>query len=235
MEAQPGVGGPSWGDLTLPAVSSSRRACIGMKDQPAAQKPVSSEAPTLTQSVIVELSFGVIGLILVVVTGHSLSEAFRVEINPLVAGSFGILIGACLGSIFGLGVTRPPIADRVRPFLQRFTSAAPTPLNFAVIGLAAALGEETLFRAAIQPAAGIVVSSLLFMLAHSLIADFRHPTIGKAAYAVLAFTMGLLLGVMYDRLGIAASMGTHFAFDTAALLVIRPLLPTIVLATPGAG
>lgn len=162
-------------------------------------------------------------------------RAFRVEINPLVAGSFGILIGACLGSIFGLGVTRPPIADRVRPFLQRFTSAAPTPLNFAVIGLAAALGEETLFRAAIQPAAGIVVSSLLFMLAHSLIADFRHPTIGKAGYAVLAFTMGLLLGVMYDRLGIAASMGTHFAFDTAALLVIRPLLPTIVLATPGAG
>jgi hypothetical protein len=51
-----------------------------------------------------------------------------------------------LGSIFGLGLSRPLFADRVRPFLQRFTSAAPTLLNFAIIGLTAALGEETLFR-----------------------------------------------------------------------------------------
>jgi hypothetical protein len=33
------------------------------------------------------------------------------------------------------------------------------------------------------------------------------------------------LGLLYDRLGIAASMAGHFAFDTAALILIRPLLP----------
>jgi membrane protease YdiL (CAAX protease family) len=80
-----------------------------------------------------------------------------------------------------------------------------------------------------------VVASVLFMLAHSLIADFRHPTAGKAAYAVLALAMGLLLGVLYDRLGIVASMGTHFALDTAALILIRPLLPSVGSAAPAAG
>ena len=94
-----------------------------------------------------------------------------------------------------------------------------------MLSLAAAVGEETLFRAAIQPLAGIAVASVLFMLAHSVIADFGHPTPGKLAYAVLAIGIGLVLGLRYERLGITASMGAHFAFDLAALILVRPLLP----------
>ncbi len=62
------------------------------------------------------------------------------------------------------------------------------------------------------------------MLAHAVIADFRHPTPGKLGYAALAFAMGLVLGLLYERLGIAASMGAHFAFDATALLLARPIL-----------
>jgi uncharacterized protein len=205
-----------------------------MSSQSGSDTQSNSDAPTLAQSAIVELSFGVIGLAVVFVTGRSFVEAFRVAINPAAAVVVGIVIGAILGGTFGFAVTRPMFADRVRPFLQRFTSAAPTPLNFAVIGLAAALGEETLFRVAIQPVAGILVAAVLFTLAHSFIADFRHPTPGKAAYAALALGMGLLLGALYDQLGIAASMGAHFAFDTATLILIRPLLPRLEpAALPG--
>jgi uncharacterized protein len=189
------------------------------------QAKVGSDALTLPQSVIVELAFGVVGIVVILVTGHALVDAFSTPLTPLLAAATGIVVGAALGGLFGFGVTRPMFAARVRPFLSRFTSARPTALNFALLGLAAALGEETLFRAAIQPAAGIVVASILFMLAHSVIADFRHPSAGKLAYAALALGMGLILGVAYDRLGIAASMGIHFAFDTATLILIRPLLP----------
>jgi membrane protease YdiL (CAAX protease family) len=138
----------------------------------------------------------------------------------------GLVAGLILGGAFGAGVTRPMFAERVRPFLSRFTSARPTLLNFALIGLAAALGEETLFRVALQPSLGIVIAALLFTLAHTAIADFSHPTPGKLAYAGLAFAMGIVLGLEYEHLGIAASMGTHFAFDTTALLLVRPLLPS---------
>ena len=81
---------------------------------------------------------------------------------------------------------------------------------------------------------GIVVASLLFCLAHSVIADFRHPTPGKFGYAALAFGMGMVLGLLYERFGIAASMAAHAAFDMAALLIIRPLLPTFhtTITTP---
>jgi membrane protease YdiL (CAAX protease family) len=112
----------------------------------------------------------------------------------------------------------------VRPFLARFTSAPLTLAVFVTLGVAAALGEETLFRAAIQPLAGIIVAWLLFMAAHALIADFRHPTPGKVAYAALAVAMGLVLGLLYERAGIAASMACHAAFDATALFVARPLL-----------
>ncbi len=189
------------------------------------EEPAGPDAPTLVQSVIVELAFGLIGIVLIVVTGHSLADAFDTPVEPLLAVAAGIVLGTALGGAFGLGVTRPVFADRVRPFLTRFTSARPTAANFALIGIAAALGEETLFRAAIQPVGGILIASVLFMLAHSVIADFRHPSPGKVAYAALALGMGILLGVLYDRLGIAASMGVHFAFDTTALVMIRPLLP----------
>jgi hypothetical protein len=189
------------------------------------QAKVGSDTPTLPQSVIVELAFGVVGIVVILGTGHAIADAFSTPVTPLFAGASRIVVGGALGGLFGLGVTRPMFADRVRPFLVRFTSARPTVLNFALLGLAAALGEETLFRAAIQPVAGIAVASVLFMLAHSLIADLRHPTPGKVAYALLALCMGLVLGLLYDRLGIAASMAAHFAFDTVALILIRPLLP----------
>jgi membrane protease YdiL (CAAX protease family) len=201
---------------------------------PSPEASATPDAPTLPQSIIVELGLGIIGVILILVTGRSFADAYRVDVAPLAAVAVGVAIGAGLGGLFGFGVTRPAFADRVRPFLRQFTSAPPNPLNFAILGLAAAVGEETLFRAAVQPVGGIVIASILFMLAHSLIADFRHPTPGKVAYALLAFSMGLVLGVLYDRVGIAASMGAHFAFDTVALLLIRPLLPVARSVAPAA-
>lgn len=142
---------------------------------------------------------------------------------PVLGG--GIALGAGLAIVAGFVLRVPEVAERSRPFLSRFTSARPTIASFAAIGLAAALGEETLFRAAIQPVAGIVVASILFTLAHSVIADLRHVTPGKAIYVCFAFAMGLLLGWLYERYGIVASMGAHAAFDTVVLTVIRPLLP----------
>jgi membrane protease YdiL (CAAX protease family) len=188
------------------------------------------EAPSVGQAAIVEMAFGAVGIVLIVVLGRSIADSFGAPVHRWIAAPIGLGLGVLLGGAFGLGVTRPVLAERIRPFLARFTSSKPTALNFAVIGLAAAIGEETLFRAAIQPSAGILIAATLFTVAHAAIADFRHPTPGKLAYALLAFAMGIVLGLEYEHLGIAASMATHFGFDTTALLAVRPLLS--VRATP---
>jgi membrane protease YdiL (CAAX protease family) len=176
---------------------------------------------------MVELAFAVVGLAIIVVSGHSIGSAYAAPVNPIAAVAGGVALGGVLGSVAGIGLRRPELADRVRPFLARFTSSAATPVNFAILGLAAAIGEETLFRAAIQPVTGIVIAAVLFTVAHAPIADLRHLTPGKLAYVGLALGMGLLLGLLYDRFGIAASVGAHAAFDTAVLLWVRPLLPDV--------
>jgi hypothetical protein len=154
------------------------------------QKVPGIDAPTVIQSAMVELAFGVVGLVFILAVGRSVADSLGAPTDRLAAASVGRGLGLALGGVFGVGVTRPMFADRVRPFLARFTSSKPTFANFAIIGLAAALGEETLFRATIQPSAGILIAALLFTIAHAAIADFRHPSAGKLAYALLALGMG---------------------------------------------
>ena len=144
----------------------------------------------------------------------------------------GVVIGVVLGGSVGLVLIRPALATRVQPFLGRFTSARPTAINFVILGMAAAIGEETLFRAAIQPTLGIAIAAVLFTAAHVPIADLRHLTPGKLSYVALALGMGLLLGFLYDVAGLAASMGAHAAFDATLLIVIAPLIRGQLVGTP---
>jgi membrane protease YdiL (CAAX protease family) len=92
-------------------------------------------------------------------------------------------------------------------------------LDFALISLLAGIGEELLFRGVIQarlsdglsPAAGLVLASLLFGLAHTI-------TIG---YAVLATTFGLYLGALWlwsDDLMVA--IVAHAVYDFVALVYL---------------
>lgn len=182
------------------------------------------EAPTIAQSAVVELVLGAVGLGLIVVSGHSFESAFVAPVQPLVALGGGVVLGGFIALIAGWLVRRPAVAAGFAPFLSRFTGSAPTPANAVLLGIVAALGEETLFRAAIQPMAGLVIAAIFFTAAHSLIGDFRHLSFEKVAYIVFALMIGLLLGLLYERFGIAASMGLHAAFDAVFLLGIRSFL-----------
>ena len=66
------------------------------------QAKVGSDAPTLPQSVIVELAFGVVGIVAILGTGHAIADAFSTPVTPLFAGASGIVVGgrsvACLAS-----------------------------------------------------------------------------------------------------------------------------------------
>ena len=78
-------------------------------------------APTVAQSAVVELALGLIGLVLIVVLGHSIAASFGAPVDRLLAAPIGLGLGIALGGAFGLGVTRPRFAERIRPFLARFT------------------------------------------------------------------------------------------------------------------
>ena len=92
-------------------------------------------------------------------------------------------------------------------------------LDFATISLLAGVGEELLFRGVIQarlaqwlsPAAGLVLASILFGLAHTI----------TAAYAVLATIFGLYLGGLWLWSGnLLVAITAHAIYDFLALVYL---------------
>ncbi|TWT74438.1 CAAX amino terminal protease self- immunity [Posidoniimonas polymericola] len=92
--------------------------------------------------------------------------------------------------------------------------------TIAAVSLAAGLGEEVLFRGALQPALAtwlgpwpaVAVASVLFGLAHPL----------SRAYFVVATLLGLYLGVVTELTGeLWPAIIAHAAYDFVALARLR--------------
>lgn len=87
-------------------------------------------------------------------------------------------------------------------------------LGALTIGLAAGLGEETLFRGALQPRFGIVLTSLLFAVIHT--------QYGVSLALVQILAIGLIFGMVRRRANTLTSMAAHasynFIFAMAAVI-----------------
>lgn len=73
------------------------------------------------------------------------------------------------------------------------------------LGLAAAIGEETLFRGAVQPRFGLLLTSLLFALLHS--------TYGISIATVVVFVLGYILGWLRNRYNTTMAMVVHAVYN----------------------
>lgn len=107
-----------------------------------------------------------------------------------------VLVRLALGVVAGLAVAGAWVAlkrvwtgfDHVDQQLARMVGPLTVSEGLLLAGLSG-LGEEALFRGAIQPLAGITVASILFMLAH------LPPTPRLWPWTISAGVMGLMFGV----------------------------------------
>ncbi|MCC7060855.1 MAG: CPBP family intramembrane metalloprotease [Burkholderiaceae bacterium] len=87
------------------------------------------------------------------------------------------------------------------------------------IGFAAALGEETLFRGALQPRFGIFLTTLLFAITHN--------QYGLSLSTVVVFAAGLIFAGLRRRHNTVTSMLAHATYNITlgllALLAMRLL------------
>jgi hypothetical protein len=79
------------------------------------------------------------------------------------------------------------------------------------LGLAAALGEETVFRGALQPRFGLIFTTLLFALLHS--------TYGVSVATLIVFGVGLVLGLLRMRYNTTTSMVAHAVYNMTLGLI----------------
>jgi uncharacterized protein len=94
-------------------------------------------------------------------------------------------------------------------------------LNPLWISMAAAIGEEMLFRAALQPLLGVWLVSLLFLVTHIPVYRFRQFDRATLAQAAGIFGCSVALGFVYDYVGLLAAILVHLWIDVVGLLLVR--------------
>ena len=80
-----------------------------------------------------------------------------------------------------------------------------SPLGIITLGIAAALGEEPLFRGAVQPRFGLLLTALLFAVLHS--------NYGITLSTLIVFILGLVLGWLRIRYNTSTAMITHAVYN----------------------
>lgn len=88
-----------------------------------------------------------------------------------------------------------------------------SPWGIISIGLAAGIGEEALFRGAMQPRFGLIATALLFALVHS--------NYGITLSTLVVFLLGMMLGWLRLRYNTSTAMIAHAVYNsTLAVLAV---------------
>jgi membrane protease YdiL (CAAX protease family) len=123
-----------------------------------------------------------------------------------------MLLELALNSLFGIGVD-PDVEELTEQLLGPLFNS---PFGILTLGLAAALGEETIFRGALQPRFGLILTALLFAVVHS--------NYGITISTLVVFLLGLVLGYVRMRHNTSTTMIVHAVYNiTLGLLAYLSL------------
>ena len=103
----------------------------------------------------------------------------------------------------------PGIYAREGRFSLKFANVSPW-LGAPLVALAAGVGEEAVFRGALQPRFGVVLTALLFAAVH---VQYEIPGIA------LIFLIGVTLGILRERTSTTFTAVAHMLYDIAAFLL----------------
>ena len=141
--------------------------------------------------------------------------------NQLLFG-LGLSALAAVGSYVSFRLTAQ--SESTRKTIAAYARLDLSGLNPVWISLAAAIGEELLFRAALQPLLGVWITSLIFLLTHTPVYQFRKLDKATLVQAAGVFGASAVLGLIYQYVGLLAAVLVHVAIDVVGLYVVRNAL-----------
>lgn len=118
-----------------------------------------------------------------------------------------VLLLESLASLMGMAVD----ADVERLSEQLLGTLFTSPLGILTIGLSAGLGEETLFRGALQPRFGLLLTAIFFALVHS--------QYGITLSTAVVLLLGFVLGWQRLRYNTSTAMITHAVYNMTLGLI----------------
>lgn len=129
-----------------------------------------------------------------------------------------MLIGSSYGIISALLIVLVARMELIEPSITKFFNKVfkdfhPTFEEIIFYSFCAAVGEELLFRAGIQPFLGVWLTAFLFVFIHGYLDpyDWRLSVIGILE---VIFTAGM--GYLFIHLGLFSAICSHFVFDVVA-------------------
>lgn len=126
------------------------------------------------------------------------------------AGALVVLLAIELGISQAWQVLDPAGYERVGGLTETFISSFLSPVGALTVGLAAGIGEELLFRGALQPRFGLLLTTLLFTFAHA------QYSLSPALIGV--FVIGYGLGLIRNRANTTAAILVHAGFNFLQVL-----------------
>jgi membrane protease YdiL (CAAX protease family) len=116
------------------------------------------------------------------------------------------IAGSLLTQIF-----QPEVVDRLEETIDTMTSGIQNPIGALILGLSTGIGEEVLFRGAIQPRYGIVIASAIWSLLH---VQYELTWVVAGLFA-----MGIMLGLIRKHYGTTAAIITHALYNVVIVLI----------------
>lgn len=171
-----------------------------------------SYAALITIAVVVNFAFGSKSLTKILADGRPIAEQL------LLGFALTLAIGIPTWS-FVLGVA--PLSSFRRTLVRLLGRIDTAGLNPLWIALLAGVGEETLFRGALQPIIGIWWASIIFALLHFGSYQLRSINLQKIILVLLAFGGSVLLGILFKTVGLVAAVVVHAGWDLLGILAIR--------------
>ncbi|ALK98902.1 hypothetical protein AM586_24610 [Massilia sp. WG5] len=139
-------------------------------------------------------------------------------LSQLLVGQVLALVAACVSwGLFRLSARSASSARTIESYARLDLGG----LNPLWIAIAAAIGEEMLFRAALQPLLGVWIVSLIFLLTHVPVYRFRKLDGATLAQAASVFIGSVVLGFVFEHVGLLAAMLVHMWIDIVGLLIVR--------------
>lgn len=132
------------------------------------------------------------------------------DLSTALAGMmFLVFIQSALGAVWM--AFAPDSFERVSRISEILLGQLLNPLGALVVGITAGVGEELVFRGALQPRFGLLVTSLLFASVHVQYAF-------SFALAIV-FLLGLVLGLIRKHANTTAAILTHALYNATLVLL----------------
>lgn len=178
----------------------------------------------LTAQLLTCLVFLVIAAAIILV---AYAEPLSVFLGPMNVGNqllFGLGLSALAAAGSYVSFRMTASSESTRKTIAAYARLDLSGFNPVWISLAAGIGEEVLFRAALQPLLGVWITSVIFLLTHTPVYQFRKLDKATLVQAAGVFGVSVVLGFIYQYVGLLAAVLVHVAIDVVGLYVVRNAL-----------